>query len=230
MLRLKFENIRLNSACELLCADCPCWPAAEPRPAAEIQSQSRLVNLTGGNPLNHPELGRILARLKQNKHLVALTTGGYRLENLEAKFLRFIDFIFLYVPASTSEKSTLRCGLNAWKQQLNAIEYLQEIRQKFAVLHPVDRDTLEDLPDLHHKLNRQNSYLLILRNKKTGNAVSRREKAHLYYYGRKPNALVYEYRQNGAEHCLDFGAQLERPSLYNYWTIAKMFYKFSFLG
>jgi MoaA/NifB/PqqE/SkfB family radical SAM enzyme len=230
MLQPRFENIRLNSACELLCADCPCWPNASPLPAAEIQSQRRLVNLAGGDPLNHPELGQMLARLKRRKHLVTLTTGGYRLENLEPQFLRLLDFIFLYVPACTAEKSVLRCGLNAWKQQLNAIEYLQEIRQKFAVLYPVDRDTLEDLPDLYHKLNRKNSYLAILRNKKSENAVSRPAKAHLYYYGRKSNALVYEYRKDGAANCLDFLTQLEQPGLYNYWTIAKVFYKFAFLG
>ncbi|MDR1997658.1 MAG: hypothetical protein LBQ83_04985 [Candidatus Margulisbacteria bacterium] len=230
MLLPKFENLELGAACELLCPACPHWPDSAPRPAGQLQSRAWLVNLCGGDPLAHPDLAPILVALKKNRQLVTLTTCGYRLGSLEPKLLLLIDFIFLYVPACSGEKAFLRTGLNSWPRQLAAIEYLQESKKKFAVLHPVAQDTLADLPELHARLAPRGSYLILLRNKKAENAVPRREKAYLYYYGRRPNTLVYEYRQNPPDNCLDFARQLGRPSLYNLWSGAKMFYKFLFLS
>lgn len=225
----KFRNLQLNTACELLCQDCPYWQDNAPLELKNFQTPEWLVNLSGGNPLNHPDLGQILINLKKDKHYVTLTTCGYRLENLEQKFLPLLDLIFIYVPACTGEISLLKTGLNAWPQQKNAIEYLQEIRKKFIVLHPVNKDNLEDLPDLFGLLNKKNSGLILLHQKKTENSLTRQQKTHLYYYDRRPNTAVYEYKQTSAANCQDFWRHLNSWSFYNILTLAKLFYKFAFL-
>ena len=229
MLQPKFSNLHLNTACELLCADCPHWQDNAPLGLKQIRPREWLVNLTGGNPLNHPDLGKILIRLKQAGHFTALTTCGYRLESLEQKFLPLIDLFFLYVPSCDREISLLKTGLNAWNQQKNAIAYLQEIRKNFIVLHPVDQDNLEYLPDLFGLLNKKNSGLILLHQKRTANSLTRPQKSHLYYYGSRPNVLVYEYKQTAPAGCADFLQQLNRLSFYNLLTLAKLFYKFAFL-
>ncbi|GBR76990.1 radical SAM protein [Candidatus Termititenax persephonae] len=223
MWRPKFENLELGAFCELLCPDCPAWQERPPSPIS-TDLKSWLINLTDGNPWNHPGINQLLAELKTKKHFVALTTCGYNLADQERQLL-LVDLVLLYVPAYSRERAVFQAGFNPLDRQISAIEHLQEINKKFAVLYPIDSETIEDLPDLYQKLNRPNSYLILLYNKRADLPLQRVDKKYLHYYGRRHNTLAYEYSGGGRQNCLDFARQLARPSLYNLWTMLKLFYK-----
>ncbi|MDR1323283.1 MAG: hypothetical protein LBK68_02480 [Candidatus Margulisbacteria bacterium] len=227
----KFENLELDSACELLCPDCPARLERTPLPLEKIRQRkinSLFVHLTGGNPLRHPQINNILVELKKQKHFTLLTTCGYNLADFEKQILLLLDCLLLYVPAFSRERATFQAGLNSVSQQESAIEYLQELKKKFAVLYPIDSENIEDLPDLYNKLNKKNSFLILLYDQKTALPLQRVEKKYLHYYAARRNAVVYEYAGNGSYNCLDFARHLTRLAPHNLWFFAKLFFKFYF--
>ena len=233
MLPPKFEfftNLELNCACELLCPGCPFWQTNDPVPLKKLRFNSRAIHLTGGNPLSYPDLPKLLVQLKQAKRFVTLTTCGYRLETLEPKLLLLIDLVLLYLPGCTGENSIKYSGFNSSPKQIRAIEYLQEFKRKFAVLYPADSETLEDLPDLYHKLNKRNSYLLLLYNKKSEYIIPRQERNYLYYYAQRPNTLVYTYKSTAPLNCQDFTRNLKQLTIPNLLFLSKLFFKLYFFN
>ena len=225
----KFENLELNAACELLCPDCPARLERTPLPLEKIRRQkinSLFVHLTGGNPLRHPQINNILVELKKQKHLTLLTTCGYTLADFEKQILLLLDYPLLYVPAFSRENAALQAGFNSVSRQESAIEYLQEIKKKFAVLYPVNGATITDLPDLYNKINKKNSFLILLYDQKTDLPLQRAEKKYLHYYAARRNAAVYAYAGSSASNCLDFAHHLARPAPRNLWFFAKLFFKF----
>ena len=222
-----FENLELNAFCELLCPECPAWTARTEKKISLKGINSRIVNLTDGNPFNHPEIAGLLVELKKQKRFVTLTTCGYNLADLEKQLL-LIDLVLLYVPAYSRERAIFQAGFNVLDRQTGAIEHLQEINKKFAVLYPIDSETIEDLPDLYNKLNRPNSYLILLYDRKNALPLQPVDKKYLHYYGARHNALVYEYQSGSQYNCLDFSRSLSNLSFYNLWTMLKVFYKFYF--
>jgi organic radical activating enzyme len=224
----KFENLELNAPCELLCPDCPARLEREP-PPEKIRLQkinSWCVHLTGGNPLRHPQINHLLVELKKQKHFTLLTTCGGNLADFEKQILLLLDGLLLYVPAFSRENAALQAGLNSVSRQESAIEYLQELKKKFAVLYPVNSATIADLPDLYNKINKKNSFLILLYDRKTDLPLQRVEKKYLHYYAARRNAAVYEYAAGGAYNCLDFARHLARMAPRNLWFFAKLFFKF----
>ncbi|GBR77517.1 radical SAM protein [Candidatus Termititenax dinenymphae] len=227
MLQPRFENLELDAFCELLCPDCQAWQERESKAAPAVTTRSGIINLTGGNPLNHPELNKILIDLKNQKRFITLTTCGYNLADFSRQLL-LIDLLLLYIPGFSQERATFEAGFNAVSRQESIIEYLQEIKKKFAVLYPIDSETIEDLPDLYHKLNKRNSFLILLYNKNSELPLQRVDKKYLYYYGNKRNSLVYEYASTGSYNCLDFSRNFAKFSFYNLRIMLKLFYKLYF--
>ncbi|MDR1452402.1 MAG: hypothetical protein LBJ25_00295 [Candidatus Margulisbacteria bacterium] len=227
----KFENLELNAFCELLCPDCPARLEREPLALEKIRSKkinSWCVHLTGGNPLRHPQINNILIELKNQKHFTLLTTCGYNLADFEKQILLLLDCLLLYMPAFSRENAIRQAGFNSVSRQESAIEYLQELKKKFAVLYPINSETIADLPDLYNKINNKNSFLILLYDKKTELPLQRAEKKYLHYYAARRNTVVYEYTGGGVYNCLDFTRHLASPAPRNLWFFAKLFFKFYF--
>ena len=110
----------LTYACDFRCCYCsdgsgkPYYKSAQPHPSAEtaltiltkIRRYTKRVVITGGEPLNHPDFGRIMSRLPDiGFKEVILTTNGYCLDQYLHQISRAVSSLVISLDTLIPERA-----------------------------------------------------------------------------------------------------------------------------
>jgi radical SAM protein with 4Fe4S-binding SPASM domain len=108
----------------------------------------RAVTLSGGEPLLHPEIKKILQHAAP-KVQIGLSTNGTLIDREWARFLSDIDVhVQVSIDGSTREIHDSIRGRGAFEKSLKALEYLQsaDLGERITLATTVMKQNLDDLP------------------------------------------------------------------------------------
>jgi len=202
-----------------MCNSCELWRRDEQTDYAKINipESVRVVNLIGGDPLYYSELLKLLAKLKEQRKIICLTSNGLNFVKTAPELFKLIDLPIIYLPAWRRDQLLAEAGLDYYRELSGIFDYLQEIGQKCLVIFPVRMLTLEDIPDLIDWFKKYSSVLLVLYYQAAPDNVLQKESLrYLDYCRQKKNVVVYKVLRpepSVAQRCAGCLAGLEFWSL-----------------
>lgn len=127
----------------------------------EIRKYTDIFSLTGGEPLNHPEFGKIIKEIGKFRFKdLMLTTNGYELDKFLPEIAESVDTLIISLDTLNSEKAdrTYDMPSGTLKQILRNIDKAKNYpNKKYNILIStvVTPENITDLYDLHEyvKLN-----------------------------------------------------------------------------
>ncbi|MDO8661729.1 MAG: radical SAM protein [Candidatus Omnitrophota bacterium] len=137
---LPFVFICVNNYCNARCIMCDIWKEPhndrlsleEIEGAIKILLQYKLkeVVISGGEPLLHPEITKILKLLKEHHLRVTLCTNGMLLKELGQEVACFTDKLVISLDGDTAPLHDSIRGVPSFDQVLDGIEYMKGQKNK----------------------------------------------------------------------------------------------------
>lgn len=141
---LPFIFIRVNNYCNSRCIMCDIWKSTrqDELSAAEVEGiiktlveyKLKEVIVSGGEPLLHPEIIKILKQLKEHSLKVTLCTNGILLKELGREIAYFIDKLVISLDGDTSQLHDSIRGVLCFEKVLNGIEYMKTQKNKVEIM------------------------------------------------------------------------------------------------
>lgn len=107
------------------------------------------LNVTGGEPITHPELFRLLKEARDRNITAAVLTNGTMIDPYEAKMLRSCGVYYVQVSLDGTEKThdAIR-GKGSFRQAIEGIQCLLSQRIYTTVSFTAQRNNIGELPKL----------------------------------------------------------------------------------
>ncbi len=161
----------ITERCNSRCSFCDIWqqPAgADALPedvARNLHDAARLglrfVDFTGGEPLLHPELPRMLRRARSEGLRTTLTTNALLYPDRAAELAGNVDFLHFSLDASTAAEHDRLRGRTVFDQVMTSIDRARQIGEKPDLLFTALPGNLHHLPRLAEFCRRLGLVLIV---------------------------------------------------------------------
>lgn len=154
-------HLHASRRCNLACRHC--YSTSSPRQARELPADRletalatlwahgfRRLSLSGGEPLLHPEVGRIVATARGTGFRVSIVTNGLLADRL-ARLLPALDVVAVSLDGARDVHDRVRARRGAFDR---AVHTLQTVRARapalsLAIAFAVGPESLRDVPEVH---------------------------------------------------------------------------------
>lgn len=116
-----------------------------------INSNCSTVQLTGGEPTNHPKFPVVLEKLIKNGIIVTVTTNGYFSDNVINSFLPMIGsagYVSISIDGMEDYHNKIRGRKDAYKKTITSIKKLSDLGIKVRVATCLIDQSYEDIVEL----------------------------------------------------------------------------------
>ncbi len=147
----------ITERCNCRCTFCDIWKTAPPRSAdaklEEVERNlaearmlgARFVDFTGGEPLLHPALPRMLQTAKMLKFKTSVTTNGLRYPRRAVELRGLIDFLHLSLDAADAPTHDALRGKAVYDAAIESLETADKIGERPDILFTVTPENLDQL-------------------------------------------------------------------------------------
>ena len=164
-------NYYVTYRCNARCGFCDIWEQPSPTIALDDAARNlddlrrlgvRIIDFTGGEPLLHPHLDRLLAMAKDRGFLTTVTTNALlypkRAEALAGK----IDLLHFSIDAADRARHDASRGVACFDALMRSVETALELGERPDLLFTVTDASVDELEPIYDQIARPNRLVLIL--------------------------------------------------------------------
>lgn len=164
-------NYYLTYRCNASCSFCDIWERPSPYVTLDNIKENltalkklkvKVIDFTGGEPLLHRDIAKILAMAKEMGFITTLTTNGLLYPKLAASLKGLIDMLHFSLDAATAEKHNLSRGVACFDKVLESISLAKSLGERPDILFTVTEENLQELELVYKNICLPNKLVLII--------------------------------------------------------------------
>ncbi|TRX58808.1 radical SAM protein [Fulvivirga sp. M361] len=164
-------NYYVTYRCNAKCAFCDIWE--RPSPYVELKSAEanfaqlkklgvKVIDFTGGEPLLHREIDKLLEMAKSYGFITTLTTNGLLYPKWAEKLAGKIDMLHFSLDSATREEHDASRGVACFDILMNSIALARALGERPDILFTAMENNIDQIETVYTTLCRPNGLVLIL--------------------------------------------------------------------
>ncbi|MEM9391814.1 MAG: radical SAM protein [Bacteroidota bacterium] len=212
-------NYYVTYRCNAKCGFCDIWE--RPSPYVDLHSAEqnltalkelgvKVIDFTGGEPLLHREIDRLLALAKELGFITTLTTNCLLYPKWASKLKGKIDMLHFSLDAPTEKEHNESRGVDCFEFVMKSIKVAKELGERPDIIFTVFESNVDNIKAVYDEICRPNDLVLILNpafdynDVNTGAVMSAETLHQLSKWGKKPGVYLNEgfiqLRKDGGNH------------------------------
>lgn len=122
----------------------------------KFKDKVQLIHLTGGEPLSHPEINKIIKTLHKNNFLINITTNGSLYSRLSTSSLESINNFQISLYGCDHRTYQTTAKNDSFDTVINFINYLESINKNYDIGLTINRLYIENHDKYNSLLNKLN--------------------------------------------------------------------------
>ena len=164
-------NYYVTYRCNAQCGFCDIWE--QPSPTVQEADVTRnlddlrrlgvrVIDFTGGEPLLHPGLDRLLAMAKARGFLTTVTTNGLLYPKRAERLRGLVDLLHFSIDSSQPHEHDASRGVKCFDKLMESIEVALRIGERPDLLFTVTNDNVHRLREIYETISYPNRLVLII--------------------------------------------------------------------
>lgn len=215
-------NYYVTYRCNAKCGFCDIWE--RPSPYIDLTSAEsnlsqlkklgvKVVDFTGGEPLLHREIDKLLEMAKRYGFITTLTTNGLLYKKWAKKLQGKVDMLHFSLDASHKEAHDRSRGVECFDLVMDSIALAKALGERPDILYTVTEGNADQIEAVYHTICQPNELILILNpvfdynSVNSGPSLSSQTLQKLSSWGKRSgvylNEAFVELRKDGGNHTQD---------------------------
>lgn len=214
-------NYYLTYRCNAKCSFCDIWEKPSPYITLEDVEANfkdlkklgvKIIDFTGGEPLLHREIDKILALAKSMGFITTVTTNCLLYPKWAEKIKGLVDMLHFSLDSPNREEHNQSRGVNCFDFVMDSIKIAKDLGERPDIIFTVFESNIHQLETVYNRITQPNDLVLILNPAfdydeiKTGIPLSDSQLNELRNWGKKKNVYLndgfIELRKNGGNNIL----------------------------
>ncbi len=215
-------NYYLTYRCNAKCGFCDIWERPSPYITLDNYRENllhlkrlgvKVIDLTGGEPLLHREVDKLLQIAKNLGFITTLTTNGLLYPKWSEKIKGLVDMLHFSLDSPHKEAHNISRGVNCFDHVVESIEIAKSLGERPDIIFTVFEKNVHEIEEIYRSICGLNELLLILNpvfdynSVETGNSLSDDTLKKISKWGKKKNVYLNEgfisLRKDGGNHVTD---------------------------
>ena len=211
-------NYYLTYRCNAKCGFCDIWEKPSPYITVENFTENlhhlrqlgvKVIDLTGGEPLLHREVDKLLQIAKDLGFITTLTTNGLLYPKWSAKIAGLVDMLHFSLDSPDKETHDTGRGVACYDFVMQSIDIAKSLGERPDIIFTVFEQNISEI-DAIYRLCQENGLVLILNpvfeynDVQTGNSLSHQTLNSLSKWGKRKgvylNDAFISLRKDGGNH------------------------------
>ena len=211
-------NYYLTYRCNAKCGFCDIWEKPSPYITVENFTENlhhlrqlgvKVIDLTGGEPLLHREVDKLLQIAKDLGFITTLTTNGLLYPKWSAKIAGLVDMLHFSLDSPDKETHDTGRGVACYDFVMQSIDIAKSLGERPDIIFTVFEQNISEI-DAIYQLCQENGLVLILNpvfeynDVQTGNSLSHQTLNSLSQWGKRKgvylNDAFISLRKDGGNH------------------------------
>lgn len=211
-------NYYLTYRCNAKCGFCDIWEKPSPYITVENFTENlhhlrqlgvKVIDLTGGEPLLHREVDKLLQIAKDLGFITTLTTNGLLYPKWSAKIAGLVDMLHFSLDSPDKETHDTGRGVACYDFVMQSIDIAKSLGERPDIIFTVFEQNISEI-DAIYQLCQENGLVLILNpvfeynDVQTGNSLSHQTLNSLSKWGKRKgvylNDAFISLRKDGGNH------------------------------
>ncbi|HNP17505.1 MAG TPA: radical SAM protein [Fulvivirga sp.] len=212
-------NYYLTYRCNAKCGFCDIWERPSPYVTLENYEQNltalkklgvKVLDLTGGEPLLHRDIDKLLALAKKIGFITTVTTNGLLYPKWAEKIKGLVDMLHFSLDAPTKEAHDQSRGVACFDHVMESIQIAKKIGERPDIIFTVFESNVAQIEEVYTQICVPNNLVLILNpvfnynEVKTGAQFSEATLDKISAWGKKKNVYLndafIQLRKDGGNH------------------------------
>ncbi len=210
-------NYYVTYRCNAKCGFCDIWEKPSPYVTLENVEQNliqlkqlgvKVVDFTGGEPLLHQELDKMLLLAKKYKFITTVTTNTLLYPKYAEKLKGLIDMLHFSLDSADEAKHNESRGVKLYDKFVESLQIAKSLGEKPDILYTVTENNIDEIKEVYTKFCLPNKYILILNPifeyNGVGSKISDIQLDELVKWGKKKyiylNKAFISLRKDGGNH------------------------------
>jgi MoaA/NifB/PqqE/SkfB family radical SAM enzyme len=212
-------NYYLTYRCNAKCGFCDIWERPSPYITVENFEENlialkklgvKVIDLTGGEPLLHREVDKLLNLAKNHGFITTVTTNCLLYPKWADKIKGLVDMLHFSLDSPIKEEHNKSRGVDCFDHVLESIKIAKEMGERPDIIFTVFESNVHQIKDVYEQICIPNDLLLILNpvfeyNKvDTGNQLSDETLTSISSWGKQKNVYLndafIQLRKDGGNH------------------------------
>lgn len=212
-------NYYVTYRCNAKCSFCDIWERPSPYVTLENVSENllalkklgvKVIDFTGGEPLLHREIDKILALAKQHGFITTLTTNGLLYPKWAEKIAGLVDMLHFSLDSPDKEGHDQSRGVACFDFVMDSIELAKSLGEKPDLLFTVLEDNVQEIARVYSEITQPNGLVLVLNpvfeynEVSAGKALSEATLKTMTKWGKRKNVYLNDgfvaLRRDGGNH------------------------------
>ena len=164
-------NYYTTYRCNAKCGFCDIWEQPSPlidlddaeRNLTDLQRLGvRIVDFTGGEPLLHPDLDKLLDLACDRGLRTSVTTNGLLYPKRAAGLAGKVDLLHFSIDAANAEDHNASRGVNCFDALMESIDVALSLGERPDLLFTVTNDNVDELERIYSQISYPNGLILIV--------------------------------------------------------------------
>ena len=164
-------NYYVTYRCNAACGFCDIWQ--QPSPLIELGDAARnlddlrrlgvrIIDFTGGEPLLHPQIGKLLSMAKERGFLTTLTSNGLLYPKRAEALRGRIDLLHFSIDSPVPHEHNASRGVDCFGKLMESVEVALALGERPDLLFTVTNANVHHLERVYETISRPNGLILIL--------------------------------------------------------------------
>ena len=209
-------NYYLTYRCNAKCSFCDIWEKPSPYITLEDVEANfkdlkklgvKVIDFTGGEPLLHREIDKILVLAKKMGFLTTVTTNCMLYPKWAEKIKGLVDMLHFSLDSSNREEHNKSRGVNCFDFVMDSIQIAKKLGERPDIIFTVFDSNMDQIEKIYKRITQPNDLVLILNPAfdydkiKAGITLNTEQLNELSSWGSKKNVYLneafIELRKNG---------------------------------
>jgi len=215
-------NYYVTYRCNAKCSFCDIWEKPSPYITLEDVQQNlrdlkklgvQVIDFTGGEPLLHREIDKMLCMAHDMGFITTLTTNALLYPKLAEKLKGKVDMLHFSLDSAHKETHDKGRGVACYNFVMESIRVAKELGERPDILFTVFKHNLHELEEVYQTITQPNKLVLILNpafeynTVGIGERLSEEELNYLTQFGKRKGVYLndgfIQLRKDGGNHVAD---------------------------
>jgi MoaA/NifB/PqqE/SkfB family radical SAM enzyme len=212
-------NYYLTYRCNAKCGFCDIWERPSPYITLDNYEQNlrdlkrlgvKVLDLTGGEPLLHRDIDKLLALAKKMGFITTVTTNGLLYPKWAERIKGLVDMLHFSLDSPNKEEHDQSRGVACFDHVMESIEIAKRLGERPDIIFTVFESNVEQIQQVYEQICVPNNLVLILNpvfnynDVKTGIQFSDESLNKISAWGKKKNVYLndafIQLRKDGGNH------------------------------
>ncbi|NEM96923.1 radical SAM protein [Pontibacter burrus] len=212
-------NYYVTYRCNAKCSFCDIWEKPSPYITLEDVQQNlrdlkklgvQVIDFTGGEPLLHREIDRMLGMAHDMGFITTLTTNALLYPKYAERLKGKVDMLHFSLDSADREKHDTGRGVACYDFVMESIKVAKELGERPDILFTVFKHNLHELEEVYRTITQPNKLVLILNpafeynTVETGERLTAEELDYLTQFGKRKGVYLndgfIQLRRDGGNH------------------------------